>query len=337
MNMVNEMIKLPSVIFGTSCLGNLYEALTSDTKLAIVSECVANAPEEMVTFDTAGKYGAGLALEVLGSCLTELKVPKEKVVISNKLGWYRTQLIGDEPTFEKGVWKDLKHDAIQKISYQGILECYFQGNELLGNYEAQIVSVHDPEEYLAAASNDLDREKRYQDILGAYRALKDLKREGKVFAVGIGSKDWRVVERILKDIYLDWVMIANSLTVHSHPKELFDFIDTLHQRGIAVINSAVFNGGFLIGSDYYNYQLVDKNTEEGKALYEWRDKFFAICKSFDIKPAEACFNFGFNVPGIMGVALNTTKPEKVKENVAMVKREIPKEFWNALTAAGLLK
>ena len=117
---MKEIITLPSVIYGTSCLGNLYEALTYKTKLAIVKECVANAPNDIVTFDTAGKYGAGLALEILGNCLSALDVPKEKVIISNKLGWIRIPLIGDEPTFEKGVWKDLKFDAIQKISIRNV-------------------------------------------------------------------------------------------------------------------------------------------------------------------------------------------------------------------------
>ena len=94
---------------------------------------------------------------------------------------------------------------------------------------------------------------------------------------------------------------------------------------------------FLIGSDYYIYKLVDENIEEGNALYQWRDKFFSICKSFGIKPAEACVNYGFNVPGVMAVALNTTKPEKVKQNVEMVTREIPTAFWEALKAEGLLE
>ena len=333
---MKEKITLPSVIYGTSCLGNLYEALTYSTKLAIVRECVANAPDNIVTFDTAGKYGAGLALEMLGSCLSDLNVPKEKVIISNKLGWIRTPLVGDEPTFEKGVWKDLKNDAVQKISYDGILECYYQGNKLMGKYEAQMVSVHDPDEFLAAASDESDKAKRYADILEAYRALKDLKKKGLVSSVGIGSKDWRVIERISKDVDLDWVMIANSLTIHSHPKELFDFIELLYKKGVEVINSAVFNGGFLIGSDYYNYQLVDKSTEKGAALFAWRDKFFEICDSFGIKPAEACFNYGFKIPGVVAVALNTTKPEKIKMNVAMATRLIPKIFWDKLIEADLL-
>lgn len=328
-------IALPPVIFGTSCLGNIYEATPFETKRSIVQACVENSPGKAV-FDTAGKYGAGLALESLGKCLEELKVDPKDVLISNKLGWYQVPLTTDEPTFEPGVWKDIKHDAIQRISYEGILECFHQGNELLGRYSSQLASVHDPDEYLARATSPEEEEALYQDVLDAYRALSELKASGRVLGVGVGAKQWQIIERLSKDVQLDWVMIANSLTLHDHPTALIEFIQQLHQKGVVVINSAVFNGGFLIGSDYYNYRLVDQTTEEGKKLLEWREKFWAVCEQFGIKPAEACFNFGFTVPGVHSVALSTTKPSKVKPNIEMATKTIPDDFWEALVKEGLI-
>src|SRR4051812_39830117 len=178
-------LNLPPVIFGTSALGNLFVALSDADKLEIVKECVYHS-KGTVVFDSAGKYGAGLALESLGKCLKKLNVKPEDVIISNKLGWVRTELKTEEPTFEPGVWKDLKYDAIQKISYEGILECFEQGNELLNGYVPQWVSVHDPDEYLATAENKQHEEKLYKDILDAYKALSDLKAQGKVQAIGVG-------------------------------------------------------------------------------------------------------------------------------------------------------
>lgn len=327
--------QLPPVIFGTSSLGNLYQATPYETKLAIVKACVENSV--LPVFDSAGKYGAGLALQALGQCLRDLNIAPDKVLISNKLAWLQTPLTTPEPTFEKGVWVGINNDAVQKISYNGILECFYQGNELLGGYIPQMVSVHDPDEYLATATNQAEEATLYNDVLEAYRALAMLKAEGKVTSIGVGSKQWKVIQRIANDVALDWVMIANSLTLHSHPKELISFIAELHQKGVSVINSAVFNGGFLIGSDFYNYHEVDKTTEEGKALYAWRDGFYAVCKQFDIKPAEACFNFGFNIAGVTSVALSTTKPEKVKPNIEMATKKIPAAFWQAMVDAGLLE
>ena len=328
-------LNLPPVIWGTSGLGNIYQALPYETKLAIVKEYVENSPGIPV-FDSAGKYGAGLALEVLGQCLRDLNVDPKNVIISNKLAWYQTELTTPEPTFEKGIWKDIDHDAVQKINYEGILACFEQGNELLGTYVPQMVSVHDPDEYLAAAKDENDEKRRYQDILDAYRALTDLKKQGKVTAIGVGSKTWQVIKRIAADVDLDWVMVANSLTLKSHPQELISFIGELHQKNISVINSAVFNGGFLTGSDFYNYEEVNPSTAKGKELCDWRNAFFNLCKEFDIQPAEACFNFGFNIPGVNSVALSTSKPEKVKSNIEMATKKIPPEFWKAMQNRGLL-
>ena len=103
-----------------------------------------------------------------------------------------------------------------------------------------------------------------------------------------------------------------------------------------MINSAVFNGGFLIGSDYYNYQKVNTNTTKGNALYLWRYRFYAICRKFDVDPAQACFDFGFNVPGVTAIALNTTKPEKIKVNIAMAEKKVPSEFWREMYNARLI-
>lgn len=329
-------IKLPAVVFGTSGLGNLYEAVPYAVKLEIIRQSIKYA-KGIPMFDTAGKYGAGLALEVLGNCLKDLNIPPNKVLISNKLGWYQTPLTEAEPSFEKGIWKELKNDAVQKISYKGILECFDQGNKLLGNYASQMASVHDPDEYLAAATDNKDEAARYQNILDAYIALGELKASGKIVSVGVGAKDWRSIERISKDVALDWVMFANSLTIKSHPKELMEFVKKLHNKNIHIINSAVFNGGFLVGRDHYNYKLVDKNTVDGSELYKWRTAFFDVCSKFNIKPAEACFNFGFTIPGINSVAISTIDPKKVKTNIEMATIKIPPAFWIEMQNRGLLE
>lgn len=321
-------LAVPPVIFGTSCLGNLYEVVADATKLAIVGEIARHSPAPIV-LDSAGKYGAGLALEVIGKSLRQLGVAPAQVIISNKLGWFRVPLRGPEPTFERGVWAGISHDAESRISYDGILACYEQGNDLLGaSHPAQLVSVHDPDEFLAAAKSPEERARRFEDVLGAYRALFELKRAGRVKAVGIGSKDWRVIREISEHVALDWVMFACSLTVYSHPPELLKFIGQLHQRGVGMVNSAVFNAGFLIGGAWFDYRKPDPATEA--PLFVWREKFLATCRRFQVNPADVCVQFGLAVPGITSVALNTGRPERIRENVASATNPIPAELWQAL-------
>lgn len=329
-------MNLPPVTFGTSGLGNLFVALEEETKCDLIRESF-RLSNGTVVFDSAGKYGAGLALEVLGKCLKKLNIPPENVIVSNKLAWVRTELKTPEPTFEPGVWKNLKHDAVQKISYDGIIECFEQGNMLLGNYPSQLVSIHDPDEYIAKAKDESEALELYDDILNAYKALYDLKRQGRVRAIGIGAKDWRVIQRIIRDVPLDWVMTANSLTIKNHPKELLDFMLRLEQDAVMIINAAVFHSGFLVGGEYYDYKLVKPGTAESEALYKWRNDFFSVCKNHGIKPAAACIQFGLHAPGVKSIALNTTEVRRVKENIDFATTEIPLPFWEELKAKGLIE
>jgi D-threo-aldose 1-dehydrogenase len=335
---VREAVKfsLPTVIFGTSSLGNLFVALDEETKCEIVKECL-RLSNGLIVFDSAGKYGAGLALEVLGRCLRRLNISPDQVTISNKLAWVRSELKTEEPTFEPGVWKDLKYDAVQKISYDGIMECFEQGNELLGGYIPQMVSVHDPDEYMAAARGAKESEKRYNDILDAYEALYDLRRQGKVKAIGVGAKDWKIIRRIVNDVPLDWVMIANSMTVKTHPQELLDLMARLERENVTVINAAVYHSGFLVGGNYFDYKLITGDTPGSEELYLWRMEFFEICDQYNIKPAAACIQFSLNAPGVNSIAVSTTEIKRIAENKIMAETNIPREFWEALKRKGLIE
>lgn len=326
----------PPMIYGASCLGNLYQALPWSTKLEIVRAWFEHAPRPVV-IDSAGKYGAGLALEAIGQALRELGVRAEDVVISNKLAWRRVPLETDEPTFEPGAWADLEHDAVQDISADGIERCWRQGNELLGDpYRPQLVSVHDPDEYLAAATDDADRERRFGDVLGAYERLFELKRRGEVAAVGVGSKDWRVIQRLTDRVDLDWVMFANSMTIYRHPPELLAFIDGLHERGVGVINSAVFHAGYLVGGRFFDYETIDPSRNDHAAVQAWRETFWAVCDEHGVKPAHACIQFGLRFPRAAAIALNTGSPGRVGDNAHMVATPLGGAFWESLGSAGLI-
>jgi len=335
--LVNQKLKLPGVIFGTSALGNLYIEQPETIKVKIISECFEHAPNPVV-FDSAGKYGAGLALEMLGKILEILNVPTDQVIISNKLGWIRTPLTSAEPTFETGVWKGLKNDAIQKISYDGIIECFEQGNQLLGNkYVPQLLSVHDPDEYLANAKNEAEYNKLFSDIIDAYRALSDLKKLGKVKAIGVGSKDWKVIQKLESVINLDWIMFANSMTIMNHPIELLQFMEKVRDKGITIVNSAVFQAGFLIGGDFYDYRKIEPDSPENIRRFQWREQFNALCSKYKITPAIACVNFAIKAPGVSSISLNTSKPEHVKSNVESVFSNVPEEFYEEMKNKGLIE
>lgn len=335
-NNINQTkLEIPPIIYGTSFLGNLYKELSSDEKLNLIKEWfrIANGT---VLIDSAGKYGAGLALETIGRGLKKLGVAPDDIIISNKLGWFRVPLETDEPTFEPGAWVNLKYDAVQRINYNGILDCWKQGCELLGDYRPQLVSVHDPDEYLFSAQNENDYKQKLIDIKEAYKALFELKEKGEVKAVGIGSKDWKTIQLLYDEIPFDWVMFANAFTVYRHPKEIIDFMLQLENDGVSIINSAIFNAGFLTGGAYFDYRVLDENKPEDQPVFEWRKKFFELCKQFNLAPGDVCLKFALSPKFIKAVALNPSKPKRMKHNNEVLKINFPKEFWEALKAEKLI-
>ena len=321
-------MRLTPVIFGTSCLGNLYKEIPMETKVAIAAEWFKAFERPVI--DSAGKYGAGLSLECIGKALKTLGKKNGDLTISVKLGWRRSRRLnpGEEPTFEPGAWKGLEYDAVQDISYDGIMRCYAEAKELLGGFPIDLVSVHDPDEYLAAK----DAKDAKADILGAYRALFELKARGEAESVGIGSKDWRVIEMLWRDgVKFDWAMFACQPTLLVHPPELISFVNELKAAGVTLIDSAVFNGGFLIGSDMLDYRKAD--PEKDAAAFAFRERYLDLCRRHGLDPAAPAVEYAYRL-GFDAVALNTASPHRILKNAAYADAKAPEAFWRELGTGG---
>ena len=311
------------IIFGTSCLGNLYREVPFETKVEIAAEWFKAFPKPFI--DSAGKYGAGLSLECIGKALRELGKKPGDLTISVKLGWRRSRRLapGEEETFEPGAWAGLEWDAKQDISEEGIIRCYDEAKELLG-YPIDYVSVHDPDEYLAAA---VDVKSAKDDILGAYRALFALKEKGEVKGVGIGSKDWTAIRDLWRDVKFDWVMFACAPTLLNHPPKLIEFVSELKAAGVFLIDSAVFNGGFLLGSDMLDYHKADPVADA--TAFSFREKYLARCREFALDPAVPAVQYAYRL-GFNAVALNTSSPRRIVQNAAYATAVVPEAFWSGL-------
>ncbi|MEM8736845.1 MAG: aldo/keto reductase, partial [Planctomycetota bacterium] len=243
---------------------------------------------------------------------------------------------GSVPSFEPEVWFDLEYDAVQDISREGILRCWLEGNRLLGDYDAQLVSVHDPDEYLAAAKDSSDRDSRYRDLVDAYQSLSELKSSGEVLAVGIGSKTWHTIDDLMQHCDFDWVMLANSFTLLSHPTEVLQFLDRLGEREIGVVNSALFHGGFLLGGDFFDYRSLDSANPLDQQRIDYRSRLGDLCLEYEVTPFQACLQFGRSHPSVHSVALSTSKATRVPQQVAALDNEIEADFWTAMKQQNLI-
>ena len=329
------MKKLSPIIFGTSCLGNLYKSILMETKVAIAAEWFKAFEHPVI--DSAGKYGAGLSLECIGKALKTLGKKNGDLTISVKLGWRRSRRLnpGEEPTFEPGAWAGLEYDAVQDISYDGIMRCHAEAKELLGGFPIDLVSVHDPDEYLAHAESQRGGDGQnsafsaaLREIKAAYKALFELKARGEAESVGIGSKDWRVIEMLWRDgVKFDWVMFACQPTLLVHPPELISFVNELKTAGVTLIDSAVFNGGFLIGSDMLDYRKADPKKDA--AAFAFRSCYLELCSRYGLDPAAPAVEYAYRL-GFDAVALNTASPHRILKNAAYANAKAPEAFWREL-------
>ena len=85
------------------------------------------------------------------------------------------------------------------------------------------------------------------------------------------------------------------------------------------------------------YRPVDPKTAQGSKLIDWRDRFWRVCEKFDVSPAEACVAFGISSAGVVAIALNTSRPEKVSRNARLAETRVDPEFWRVLTTEGLIR
>lgn len=329
-------LSVPPIMFGAGALGNACRVIPDQTKLAIVGEWFKHVvPPVMI--EVAGKYGGGLALEMLGAALRRFDVGPEEIVICNQLGWLRQPSSGKEPAFVPGERESFEHVATRQVSYNGIRASWEQGCELLGpQHRPQLVSIHDVDEYLGEAASAADGERRFQNILEAYRALAELRAAGHVRGLGIAVKDWRIAEAIGAAVPLDWVMLTGCLTVLRHPPEVLAFVESLRERQTAIVLGATFQSGFLVGGNYYDQRLVQRESDADRPLMAWRKSFAALCEGHGVTPAHACVQFALSVPGVVAVALNTSHADRVAENVKSAITPVPASLWASLREEGLL-
>ncbi|HUX20741.1 MAG TPA: aldo/keto reductase, partial [Spirochaetia bacterium] len=71
-------------------------------------------------------------------------------------------------------------------------------------------------------------------------------------------------------------------------------------------------------------------------LFRWREAFLRLCEDFEVRPADACVEFGLSAPGIVAVALNTGNARHVEANVESVLSKAPTEFWKRMKGEHLI-
>ncbi len=293
------MIELPRLALGTAPIGGLYEAVEQETARGVID----TAWELGIRyFDTAPLYGAGLAERRLGVALHGR--PRDEYVVSTKVGralrpgrstW------GGAP--ELVDYFDFSHDATLRSLEESLGR--------LGLDRVDIAFVHDPDD-------DFD-----EALAGSFRALRRLRDEGVVRAIGVGANQPAVLCRFAREADPDCFLVAGRFTALDRTAET-ELLPLCEARGIAVIAGGVFNSGVTAGGTTFDYETAapDVVARVGR-LRE-------ICDRRGVPLAAAAVQFPLRHRAVVTVLVGCRTPAEVAEDVHLSRLDLPDELWSEL-------
>jgi D-threo-aldose 1-dehydrogenase len=302
-------VRVTRLGLGCAPLANLYEA-SSDAQAIATVDAAWDAGIRF--FDTAPLYGHGLSERRLGAALRRRE--RGSYVLASKVG--RLLRPGVDPTT---VFADVP--AVRPVfdfSYDGALRSIEESLERLGLDRLDVVHVHDPDEHEAEATS------------GAFRALRRLRDEGVIGAVGAGMNQSAMLTRFVERGLVDCVLIAGRLSLLDDSARR-DLLPAAQRHGVAVIAAGVFNSGLLAAprpGATYDY------APAAPALIEHARRLEAICARFGVSLRAAALQLPTRHPAVTCVLAGARSPSEIADSAAQLAREVPEELWTELGRAG---
>lgn len=310
---------------GGAPLGNLFQAVDDGEARQLVKAAWASGCR---SFDTAPHYGHGLSERRLGDALRPHS--REEFVLSSKVG---RLLMPDAaaPRARHGYVDILPFRQAWDFSAAGTRRSVEDSLQRLGLARLDVAYVHDPD---AATHGALAPAVLRQVLDETLPALRQLKAEGLVGAIGLGTNDVDVVLRVLAEADLDALMLAgrHSLLDHSALPEL---LPQCLARGVRVALGGVFNSGILAtgargGAAMFDYAPAATPWLERTARIE------VVCEVFGVPLRAAALQFALAHPAVDIVMLGARKVAEWIDAQTMLRHPVAPEFWAALRAQGLI-
>ena len=313
-------LALPTLGYGAANVGNLFRALSDDEAWAVLD---AAWDAGIRYFDTAPHYGLGLSERRLGAFLQTK--PREEFVLSTKVG----RLLRPNPDHAPS-GLDTANDfhvpddrqRVWDFSEAGIRASIAESQERLGIERIDLRYLHDPERH------DLELA-----IASAFPALKTVRAEGIVGAIGVGSMVSDALARSVREADLDLIMVAGRYTLLEQPAAA-DVLPACAERGTGIIAASVFNSGLLAQSE----PKRDGRYEYGELpeeLWQRLVRIAAICADHDVPLPAAAIQFPLQSSVVRSVVVGGSRPAQLRQNAEYAALEIPAELWAQLAEEGL--
>jgi D-threo-aldose 1-dehydrogenase len=287
---------------GTAPLASAFWGNTEPTAVATARRAV----DAGLTFlDTAPFYGLGESESRLGAALGGRR---DGLVIATKVG----RLLEPGPDGELEARFDFSYDAV-RASLDASLE-------RLGVDRVQVVHIHDPDDHIDEA------------VGGAHRALVELRDQGVIDAVSLGTNSVATAATFLERCDLDCVLVAGRYTLLD--QSAAPVVRQCADRGIAYLAAGVFNSGVLARpaeGAWYDYAPAARPLLDRALAIE------RVCRRHGVTLRSAALHYVLAQPGVTLVIVGMAAPEEVDENIATVQAAVPADLWTDLAEQGLLE
>ncbi|MEU8301285.1 aldo/keto reductase [Micromonospora sp. NPDC048909] len=309
----------PRLGLGTAVLGNFQQAISDEDALAVIGRALANGIRYL---DTAPLYGHGLAEQRVGRAITQ--VPRDELIISTKVGrLLREGAPPDDSQFHDGVpfYQDVPSAGpVWDFSYDGVRRSVEESLDRMGVDRVDVLHLHDPDNHLAQASS------------AGCRALRDLRAEGMVQAIGAGMNNSAPLAELVRACDLDVLLLAGRYTLLDQTS-MNDLLPLCQERGVSVVVGGVFNSGILVNPTsgaQFNYVPADNEVLAKASAIQ------SVCSRYGVPLAAAAVQFPLAHPSVCTVLIGPRTVEELDMDLSLFDVEIPPQLWADLRRDGLL-
>jgi D-threo-aldose 1-dehydrogenase len=289
-----------ALAFGCGPIGGRGDAGRDESLAAL-----ATARERGIrAFDTAPSYRDGAGERLLGEALRAW--PRDEVVVSSKVGRVR-MAIADPYRADPGA----RREPVFEFVGGAVRRSVFDSLDRLGLSSLDAVLVHDPDAHLDLALDE------------TFPALDQLKAEGVVRSVGVGTTSVAAARRLVASGVLDVVMIANAWSLTRRDAGVL--LDECLAAGIDVLAAAPFDSGLLASPDArYLYRPAPPEV-----LAQVR-AMAAVCEEHGVRLPQAALQFPLRHKAVRLVVTGMRSAAEVTENLALLAVPVPDEVWPLL-------
>ena len=313
---------------GGAPLGNLFRAVSDADAIGVIGAALRAGVDY---FDTAPHYGHGLSEQRFGQALRN--PPRGDFLLSTKVGRLLTAR-ADVPRIQHAYVDGLPFVQHYDYSYDGTLRSLDDSLARLGLGRIDIAYVHD----IDAATHGALQPARFREMAdGALPALARRKEEGALAAYGLGVNDVQVCLDTLAVADLDVILLAGRYTL-ADQSALPALLPRCVERGVAIVAGGPFNSGILAtgarprdgSAPYFNYAPAPPEVVARVEHIE------TVCAEFDVPLRAAALQFPRTHPAVACVLVGARSVAELDDNLAHARHPIPRAYWEALRARGLV-